>query len=277
MRYAEILVQAATDAGAARRLKIAVDLATRFEAKLVGVFLEPAPPALFAPGFELALSEPQATEILAQHRAVTETQAGRARAAFETEAIAGLRTDWRALDGGAPESLVGAARASDLLVMPDASENAGGGVFAPPDAIALGSGAPVIVVPQIGSTTQVGRRVLVAWNGSREAARAIRDALPLLKSAGTVVGVIVGHPPDARDGEAVLEGYFDRHGCVGSVIRLPKGEEPVGDILLRHVARIDADLLVMGLYGHSRFREFILGGASQDLLKHSSVPLFLVH
>jgi nucleotide-binding universal stress UspA family protein len=276
MSFAEILVQAGTDAGASRRLKIAADLARRFEARLVGVFLEPATPALFAPGFEMGLSEAQASSLLAEHRAMTEELGGAAHAAFEVDA-AGLETGWRVLDGADPEALVRAARTSDLLVMPGLPGNRGGGVFAPVDAVALASGIPVLAAPVGGSTIQTGRRVLVAWDGSREAARALHGALPLLKRADDVMAVVVDHPPNARQAEETLEGLFDRHGCKGSVMRLPQVHEAVGDVVLRHAAQTSADLIVMGLYGHSRLREFILGGASREMLERSTVPLFLAH
>jgi nucleotide-binding universal stress UspA family protein len=105
----------------------------------------------------------------------------------------------------------------------------------------------------------------------------LRDALPLLARAEAVTGVIVGHPPEARGGEGTLAAWFDRHGCKGSVVRLPGDDADAGEPILRHAAQTPVDLIVMGFYGHSRLREFVLGGASRRMLAHSPTPLFLAH
>ena len=103
------------------------------------------------------------------------------------------------------------------------------------------------------------------------------DALPILRMADAVTALIVDHPPQTHEAERYLQAWFDRQGCKGSVQRLPTGGDPAQEVILRHAGRIDADLIVMGLYGHSRLREFILGGVSREMLEHSPLPLFLSH
>jgi nucleotide-binding universal stress UspA family protein len=105
----------------------------------------------------------------------------------------------------------------------------------------------------------------------------VRDALPILRMADEVTGVIVDQPAHTHEAEQALKTWFDRQGCKGSDQRVPVGGDPAHEVLLRHAGRLDADLVVMGLYGHSRFREFILGGFSRAMLEHSPLPMFLAH
>jgi nucleotide-binding universal stress UspA family protein len=276
MSYAEILVQGGLDATAAKRLQIAQNLAARYDAQLVGVFLTPST-RLFAgfPGADGAAASPQIVQLLEEQRAEVAARARKARSAFEQ--VAGSGAAWRELEGWSPEPMTLAARTSDLVVMAGPPENLRDGLHVPADAVAMASGAPVIAVPDTAGVTEVGRRVLVAWNGSREAARAFRDALPILRMADAVTALIVDHPPQTHEAERYLQAWFDRQGCKGSVQRLPTGGDPAQEVILRHAGRIDADLIVMGLYGHSRLREFILGGVSREMLEHSPLPLFLSH
>lgn len=279
MSLKQILVQTGVDKGAGRRAAIAADLAQRFEAKLTGVFLEPALPSTYlGAGIEGAPPAAVLKDLEDAHRRTVQANVKTARSAFE-QAGGAAAVEWRELDGGSPAALIAAARTADLLIMAGPTENTREGVFAPADTVALAAGAPVLVVPDTGSGQSVGRNILVAWNGSREAARAVRDALPLLSRADHVAGVIVDHPEAARDGERQLETLLRRHGCRSvSVQRLPEGGQPPSEVILQHAAHVvGADLIVMGLYGHSRFREFILGGVSREMLNDSPIPLLLSH
>lgn len=279
MTLKKILVQAGVDSGAQRRGQIAADLANRFDADLAGVFLTPAPPAAYLGG-SLEAAPPAAVlkDLTEAHARAVLANAKAARATLEQAGGQKLIT-WREIDGAGPGELIEAARSADLVIMPGPPENTREGVFAPADTVALGAGGPVIAVPDTSSATSIGRRVLVAWSGSRESARALRDALPLLAHADEVSGVIVDHPAGARDGEQVLEAFLRRHGCRSvTVQRLPEGGRPPSEVILQHAAHaVQADLIVMGLYGHSRLREFILGGVSREMLDDSPIPLLLSH
>lgn len=279
MSLKQILVQAGVDEGAGRRAAIAADLASRFDADLASVFLSPAAPSVYL-GASAEVTPPASVmkDLTEAHNRTVLANAKAAKATLEG-AASGKAIAWRELDGGAPNELIEAARGADLLIMPGPPENTREGVFAPADTVALNAGGPVIAVPDTSNATRVGRNILVAWNGSRESARALRDALPLLSKADQVSAVIVDHPAAARDAEQTLQAFLQRHGCRSvNVQRLPEGGRPASEVILQHAAHVaQADLIVMGLYGHSRIREFILGGVSREMLDDSPIPLLLSH
>jgi nucleotide-binding universal stress UspA family protein len=140
--------------------------------------------------------------------------------------------------------------------------------------------APVLVVPEAGMRTAEPRRIVVAWNQSREALVAARRALPFLRRAETVQIVVIDpspHGPERSDPGGLLCQFLVRHGVRAEVVVLAKTLPRVSDVLARHIRDSNAELLVMGAYGHSRFREAILGGATRDLLEKAEVPVFLAH
>lgn len=141
--------------------------------------------------------------------------------------------------------------------------------------------APILVLPDTpvdGAT--IGRRVAVAWNQSREALVAIRRALPLLIAASKVDIVIVDpptHGPEKTDPGGMLSQMLARHGVRVEVSVLAKTMPKVSEVLSRHVTETGADLLVMGAYGHSRFRQAILGGATRSMLEQAAFPVLMAH
>lgn len=140
--------------------------------------------------------------------------------------------------------------------------------------------APVLVLPEKGLTTAAPKRVVIAWNQSREAMNAVRRAMPLLKSAEQVYITIVdpaSHGPERSDPGGMLCQMLVRHGVHAEVSVLAKTLPRVSDVLARHVTDRDAELLVMGAYGHSRFREAILGGATRNMLEKAEVPVLMAH
>jgi nucleotide-binding universal stress UspA family protein len=140
--------------------------------------------------------------------------------------------------------------------------------------------APVMVLADGVPLSATPKKVVVAWNESSEAMAAIRRALPILKTADLVSLCIVAperHASDASDPGAELSRMLSRHGVKVEVSILPQTLPRVSEVIARHVADIDADLLVMGAYGHSRFREAILGGATRNMLEHAKVPVFMAH
>ena len=137
---------------------------------------------------------------------------------------------------------------------------------------------PILVVPHIGVAQPPGRTIIVCWNGLREASRAATGALPLLKAAERVIVLTIdaekGNEPDA--GQQAGE-WLGRHGVKVTVQRDTAAATDVGNVILSRAADAAADLVVMGIYGHSRMREFVLGGASRTLLASMTVPLLIAH
>ena len=140
--------------------------------------------------------------------------------------------------------------------------------------------APVLVLPATGLPSATPKRIVIAWNQSREAMAAVRAALPLLKQADLVTITVIDppvHGPERSDPGGMLCQMLVRHGVKAEVQVLARTLPRVSDVLLRHVRDMDADLLVMGAYGHSRFREAILGGATRNMLEQATVPVLMAH
>ncbi len=139
---------------------------------------------------------------------------------------------------------------------------------------------PVLVVPPKVSDDPVAKRIIVAWNESAEALAAVRQALPMLVAADMVNIVVIDppqHGPDRSDPGGALSQMLVRHGVKAEITVLAKTMPRVSDVLLRHVKDLNSDLVVMGAYGHSRFREAILGGATRNMLEKTKVPVFMAH
>ncbi|WP_170337126.1 universal stress protein [Ruegeria arenilitoris] len=173
------------------------------------------------------------------------------------------------------------ARFSDLVVLPKPYGKDRGAEAEPIVEAAMFEGhAPVLIVPEHAKPFSKPRTVLIGWNESVEAMRAIRRALPFLKQADVARIVVIDpprHGPDRSDPGGMLSQMLARHGVKCEIDVLSKTMTRVSDILNRHAADTDADMIVMGAYGHSRFREAILGGATRNMLEQSDVPVFLAH
>jgi nucleotide-binding universal stress UspA family protein len=152
--------------------------------------------------------------------------------------------------------------------------------FRPEDLIVAG-GRPLLVVPYAGKFDRVGQRVLIAWDGTREAARAVHDALPLIgKAEAVTIMTVRDHEADfERDAPTLarLVQHLDRHGIKANRERSVRGAVPVADLLLSRASDLDIDLIVAGAYHHSQFREALIGGVSRELLDHMTVPVLLAH
>lgn len=173
------------------------------------------------------------------------------------------------------------ARFSDLVVLSRPYGNDRGAEAEPIVEAAMFEGhAPVLVVPDDAEPVTKPKTVLIGWNESVEAMRAIRLALPFLREADTARIVVIDppqHGPDRSDPGGLLSQMLSRHGVRCEIDVLSKTMTRVSDILNRHAADTDADMLVMGAYGHSRFREAILGGATRNMLEQATVPVFMAH
>jgi len=174
------------------------------------------------------------------------------------------------------------ARYTDLIVIGQQNAEWPSGVYRDFErSVPLAVGRPVLVVPYAFERRPVGHRVLVAWNASREAARAVTDALPLLKRAGQV-HVVAFEPEKSGAAHGAEPGadialYLTRHGVKVTVSRYDAPDVDVGNQLLSRAFDLSADLIVMGAWGRSRLREFILGGVTRTLLESMTVPVLMSH
>ncbi len=183
--------------------------------------------------------------------------------------------------GALTEIVAARARYADLVVLPLPYGAARGQEDEAVTEAALFEGmAPVLVVPETGLAEGDPRRIVLAWNQSREALVATRRAMPFLRRADLVQVVVIdppAHGAERSDPGGMLCQMLVRHGVRAEVVVLARTLPRVSDVLARHLRDVDADLLVMGAYGHSRFREAILGGATRDMLEKAEVPVLLAH
>lgn len=194
---------------------------------------------------------------------------------------AGHDGEWRAMQSfSADAALSGAtiARAADLVIVAQRDPDAFSDEAANIDALLYESGRPVLVLPHAGPLTHSYNRVLVAWNGSREAARAVFDALPLLIAAEETEIFVVDPPQEAenpRAGAADIAAALARHGVRVTVGSEGSAGRAVDDAIQDRVTVTGADLLVLGAYSHSWLRELLFGGVTRTVLQSTSVPTFM--
>ncbi|TCO71971.1 universal stress protein [Rhodovulum euryhalinum] len=173
------------------------------------------------------------------------------------------------------------ARFSDLVVMPRPyGEGRGIEDEAATEAVLFDGHAPLLIVPEGADTAVIGQKIVIAWNQSHEAMAAIKQAMPLMQAA-ELVNIAIVDPPkhgsDRSDPGGALSQMLSRHGVKAEISVLAKTMPRISDVLQRHVQDIEADMMIMGAYGHSRFREAILGGATRDMLEKTGVPVLMAH
>jgi len=270
MTYRTMLLQMFEDPNLDHRLSAAVALARRFQAHLVGLNVSPPPVMPFGYGEAAAYVGP---EVFEAQREAAHAIAERLHAAFDAALDGtGLSSIWRDEEGDQPSLYARAAATVDLVVtgqvpgdaldamVPNVTEH-----------LVTEAGGPVLMLPVGAVDGDFGKRVMLGWNGRREAKRALIDALPFLKSAESVWVVTVGDAEEVRLDRAIR--MLGRHDVAAEEVVLDgKGQEP-GALLLEQAQSHDADLLVMGAYGHSRLREMILGGATRHVLHNATLPV----
>ena len=281
MSYKDLLV--VLDAGAPARGRIDVDaaLAERFAAHLAGLYPLPIPQRPRELGyFDPAMLDP----FFAEARERARDAADEVRERFEhITKLRGVTAEWRLIPEGPEADPAVHARYVDLTILGQLDPDRGEAeiIDRRPEQVALASGHPVLVVPYAGRFENVGRRVVVGWSATREAARAVNDAMPLLMAAD-VVNVLTIDAHEAPRGHGALPGadislHLARHGVKATIEQTVSGDLSVGDTLLSRAADLGADLLVMGAYGHSRLRELLLGGATRTLLRSMTLPVLMSH
>jgi len=258
-------------------VELAIALAERSGAHLTGIYVDSVP---MAPELVAMSAAPVLLETITQEQ---EERASSAQATFEGLAgQAGIRFSSRRSRGPMFAALNTHARYADMLVLTQEGDGESGpvlGGFA--DYAVMDSGRPVLVVPFIGASLPADGTALVAWNGSRESARAVHDALDLLALAKQVEVVVI-EPGATELSDAAMPGadlceHLARHGLKVEARVIPGSDVDAGNLLLSHAADVGANLLVMGAYGHSRLREMVLGGMTHHMLLHATVPVLMSH
>jgi nucleotide-binding universal stress UspA family protein len=255
----------------------AVSVAEAFGSHLLGIAFSYEP---VIPGTVMGGIPP---EIIESQRAESDKKARAAIARFEQATKrAGISAETRTISAsisGAADQLGRIGRRFDLVIVgqPGRKDSLPDEVI--DEGVLFESGRPVIFVPFIQKGGVTLDRIMVCWDGSRTAARAIADAMPFLKKAKQVEIVIISDRPGKKDEVpgADLGQHLARHGLKVDVKRITSPDIDVPSTILSHAADSSADLIVMGGYGHSRLREFVLGGATRGLLEAMTVPVLMSH
>jgi nucleotide-binding universal stress UspA family protein len=276
MSYKTILIHIDPGKRCATRVEVAIRLALQYDAHLVALYSRA--PVIF-PGYLMA--QVGAEIIAAREKAAAEEVAG-AEADFTRQALAmGLmNVEWRKTFDDPVDAMSMHARCADLVVIGQSDSVDDSGV-APdfPERLVPAAGRPVLILPKVGNFPTVGKRVLIAWNASREATRAVTDAIPLLKLADNVSVMAIDPKQDEHGGVsgADIALYLARHGVQVEVKTDYSADIDVGNEMLSRAADLSADLIVMGCYGHSRLKEWVLGGATRTILESMTTPVLMSH
>ena len=278
MSMKTILVHLDSGKRSRQRLDAAVRIAADFSAHLVAVYL--------VRGIELA---PSVAALLPsdlverRSRELADAQREGEEVVRRVAAAAGVSAEWRAPAGPPFDAAVAHGRCADLFVLGQSDAADPESVFVD-ELIAttiLSTARPTLIVPHVGTRPTLGENALVAWDGGREAARAVADALPFLERAKRVTVVAVNQDSGAHavDGPAVtrLTTYLRAHGVAAVVDRDSVSDISIGERLLSRAADLGSDLIVMGGYAHTRLRDLVLGGVTRTMLEKMTVPVLMSH
>ncbi len=284
MAIKDILVHLDPTARSNARLDFAARLAAAHGAHLTGLAVLDLPPPDVFYGFPSTYMDVQsAEEVVSRLRAGRMQELEVAKARFETLlAQDGIAGEWRVAEGDPAETTTLHARYADLVIVGQPAPDDDSWLAAAPSVAGLmGAGRPILVMPYAGAVTTLAETVLVGWNATAEAARAVNEALPLLQRARKVTVLAINPRRGiAGDGDlpaADIARHLARHGVQAEAAHTIATDLGEGDALLSYAADIGADLLVCGMYGHTRLREFAFGGVTRTLLSTMTLPVFLSH
>ena len=262
-----------------KRADYAVELAFRHRAHLIGIFVLPL-------GWDgnsseaLVQGQDALREVIARHTAAESNATNAARQMFSTVSTReGISFEFRCLrysDVKSDASL--SALHSDLVIVGSPRSDGLPDEWSA-ESLLLSTGVPVLVLPEHW-TRSVAKHVVVAWNASREARRAIADARPLLADAVSVTVLVVDSHRNSRHGEepgADVALYLSRHQAKVAVERVQSNGTPVADVIRDFARRHSGDLIVLGAYSHARTTEIVFGGVTRDLLRDVTIPLLIAH
>lgn len=267
-----ILLHVHDDVGQQARLEVALDLARATNGHISCVQITPLE---YFVGTDPFGGMYAVKEVLANLRTQEEAERTRIETRLGAEAVS---WSWMQFDGNVVQTLVSQARLADIVILSQparGSDPANAPIPIVPD-VALHVRAPVLSVPADAQGFDPTAPAMVAWNGSYEAAHALRFAVPLLRLASDVH--LVEITQDTREFPSTAAAtYLARHGFEPEIRPVVHPGKDVGAALLGEAAKIGASYVVMGAYGHSRLREMILGGVTRDLLGDARIPLFMAH
>jgi len=255
----------------------AVSVAAALEAHLTGIAF------IYDPVVPISGAGYIPAEVIETQRDDNETAAAAAiksfTAATDQAGISAESLMTNASLAGAGDQFARMARRFDLAIVGQAQPDISSLEQIISETTLFESGRPVLMVPYIQKAPFKTDNVMICWDGSRTAARAVADAIPLIGKGGRVEIVIVANERGKQD---EIEGadigqHLARHGLKVDVHRISGGDIDVGDALLSHAADSGADLMVMGGYGHSRLREFVLGGVTRSIFETMTVPVLISH
>jgi len=274
--------------GSEAAMKAALEVGRRFSARIDLLHVE-IDPASAVPVVGEGMSGAAVEQIIDSLQAEAETRRKEAERLFDQLCVAAklpvvepdstpkageFSVAFHKVKGTEPDEVLRHGRLADLIVLARTGWEGDGGLSATFDGALFDSGRPVLLLPQA-PVAGFGRSVAVAWDGSRESARAATAALPFLENAEKVI-ILTARETDHDAEPSQLAGFLAAHGVAGKTWAFsPDGG--IGDALLEEAGKAKADLLVMGAYGHSRLRELVLGGATRDVLVNAAIPVLMAH
>jgi nucleotide-binding universal stress UspA family protein len=271
-----ILVHVDSTPQAAERLKVAQQIAARHGAQATALYAVTSALARYPVAFAAGAG---AAAVMTEF---DEQRLERAKAMFaKSTALAQPAVAWLRSDGAPVSALAREALYADLLVLGQAGSGEDADADVPADfvsSVLIDSGRPALVLPYIGARPTLARNVLVAWKETREAARAVTAALPLLQQAEKVrVACFDETQAEPATDTVGIAAFLRRHGVSATVQHQRAPSHDLGEYLLSLAADAQADLLVMGCYGHGRAREWVLGGVTRTMLQSMTLPVLMVH
>lgn len=285
MAYPTILVHVDDSARAAERIRLASQLASRVGGHVIGAAATGVSRFLYH-----SMPPDQHDATLALHLDFLREQARTALSTFSAlcDRSGAPTFETRIIDDDAGAGVSLHARTADLVVLGQTAPESKVGMADLPAYVITNAGRPVLLVPFAGNYPTAGRRILVSWDGGREAARALQLALPLLKDADEVTIAVFEVASDEHKAADAFSAdprpWLARHGVQASMTlhavdhqRRMNRRHQIGERLLSLAADVSADLLVMGGYGHSRIRESLLGGVTKTVLEEMTLPVLMAH
>ncbi|GAB6053376.1 universal stress protein [Magnetospira thiophila] len=278
MALKDILVHVDDSVHAGARIAAAVDLAKSQGAHLTGLYV------ISPPDIPQFIEAHLGANIVAERVKVMTALAEKAKAAFtQACATAGIDFEWRQNEGDLTHFLLKNVRYVDMAIVGqrDSQEDPQVGSEQLPDRLVLSAGRPVMVIPRAGASKPLGRKILICWDGSRLATRAINDSLPLMEEADKVFVLVVETKESAENLRGItgvnIAGHLARHGIAVETRRVTAGDHDVGEAILSKAVEFGCDCIVMGGWGHQRWREMVLGGVTRYMLKHMTIPVIMSH
>ena len=278
MALKDILVHIDNGSRCKERIESAISLALSHDAHLIGLYVLTHP---HIPGYIRSEIPEDALKMQVDGALAA---ARKAEALFnEIVERNAVRAEWRCVEGDILPVLGLHARYADVAVVGQRDPE---GIEVPddpdlPDQLVLTLGRPVLVIPHVGEYSTIGKRIMVAWDASRLATRAVNDALPFMADAKKVT-VMAINPHGGEEGHGEIPSadiclHLARHGINAEAQHIYADDMSVGDMLLSRCADEGIDLLVTGAYGHPRWRELVLGGVTRHLFKHMTLPVLMSH